>query len=192
MASIESAAAIATGRLVELSEQELVDCSVIYDNNGCNGGKSKSAMAYVHDFGACTGASYLNRAEQGSCQNCKIGLFPGLLRGFKLVVPNSIEAMKSALQSGPVNCGVSVDRVWQHYKSGIADSPAVPIRTTHSVCVVGYDEYGGVHGNGWLYWKTKNSWGAHWGMNGYIYFTPTSFGVLTVPLVPVVGGQQSL
>ena len=47
-----------TGKLVSLSEQNLVDCSTKYGNLGCDGGSDVYSYWYMYDGGINTEESY--------------------------------------------------------------------------------------------------------------------------------------
>lgn len=42
---------LATGQVLSFSEQQLVDCSWNYGNNGCQGGEMEPAIQYIAEHG---------------------------------------------------------------------------------------------------------------------------------------------
>jgi len=63
--SIEGANFIKTGKLISLSEQQLVDCSKKYGNMGCNGGIMDDAFKYTEDYELETESAYPYTAVTG-------------------------------------------------------------------------------------------------------------------------------
>merc|ERR1711959_400321 len=69
--STEGAYAIASGKLVSLSEQDLVDCDKV--DHGCQGGLMDNAFGFIQQNGGlATEECYPYTAADGTCQkNCK-------------------------------------------------------------------------------------------------------------------------
>merc|ERR1719174_2723905 len=119
--SLEGVWEIATGRLVSLSEQQLVDCSKAEGNQGCQGGLMDDGFKYIEKNGMCTEESYPYTATNGQCHTsgCTVGIPKGGVKGFKDVSQDDMDALMEAVAKGPVSVAIEADQsVFQLYKSG--------------------------------------------------------------------------
>jgi len=163
--SLEGAWAIATGKLVSFSEQQLVDCSKSFGNNGCGGGLMDNGFKYEETVPVCTEETYPYTAQNGICKaaSCTAGIPKGGVTGFKDVAKDDTNALIDAVALGPVSVAIEADQAaFQNYKSGVLTA-ACGTTLDHGVLIVGYGAQDGKD-----YWLVKNSWGASWGEQGYI------------------------
>ncbi len=158
--AVEGAWFLNSGNLVSLSEQQLVDCSGSYGNQGCNGGLMDDGFQYVIDHGLCTEESYQYTASDGSCQKCDAVAH---ITSFQDVEANNEAALQQAVYKQPVAVAIEADQFsFQFYSSGVLTAKC-GTNLDHGVLLVGWGEL-----NGKKYWKVKNSWGGNWGQKGYI------------------------
>ena len=150
------------GKLISLSEQQLVDCTTTYDNAGCNGGWMDWAMHYVKDFGIELESDYPYQARNGRCHPKSSEFIDLKLTGYEFVKGGEDE-LEQAVQDTTVSIALNADPL-MFYSSGIIDSKCDPSRLTHAVLVVGW---GVDQRSGKQYWIVKNSWGTSWGEEGY-------------------------
>lgn len=187
--SVEGAWFIKTGQLVSLSEQQLVDCSSVYGNAGCNGGLMDQAFKYiVANGGICSETAYPYTATDGKCQSCKS---VARISSYVDVQPNNETALMVAVAQQPVSVAVEADGFdWQFYTGGVV-TDVCGTNLDHGVLVVGYGTDN--TSQSLDYWKVKNSWGSMWGEQGYIrlgrgskYGVKGQCGILMDPSYPVV------
>jgi len=162
---VEGALAVETGELLSLSEQNLVSCDHNGDQ-GCNGGLMDNAFEFiVTNGGIDTEKDYPYTSGSGSSGTCKSDAKKVVTITAHTDVPQKDEdALKVAVAQQPVSVAIEADKsVFQLYKSGVLTSKECGTTLDHGVGIVGYGTESGTD-----YWKVKNSWGATWGMDGYI------------------------
>ncbi|XP_051837100.1 pro-cathepsin H isoform X1 [Antechinus flavipes] len=163
---LESAVAIATGKLLSLAEQQLVDCAQDFNNHGCNGGLPSQAFEYImYNKGIMGEDTYPYEGKDGTCK-----FQPNKAIAFVKDVANITaydeEAMTEAVANhNPVSFAFEVTDDFLSYHKGIYSNPKCaksPDKVNHAVLAVGYGKENGIP-----YWIVKNSWGTSWGNNGY-------------------------
>eukprot|EP01138_Halocafeteria_seosinensis_P004083 gb/GECG01004175.1/.p1 GENE.gb/GECG01004175.1/~~gb/GECG01004175.1/.p1 ORF type:complete len:325 (+),score=31.06 gb/GECG01004175.1/:1-975(+) len=184
--SVEGINFINNGNLISLSEQQLVDCSGSYGNQGCNGGLMDNAFKYIINAGGlCSESAYPYQGVDGTCRasSCQKVV---QISGYTDVPQQNENALMSAVAQQPVSIAIEADQYSFQFYSGGVLTGTCGHNLDHGVLVVGYGSLSGTN-----YWKVKNSWGASWGMNGYVllargsaYHPNGQCGILDQPSYP--------
>jgi len=166
--AIEGCHYIGTKKLVGISEQNLVDCSGSYGNQGCDGGLMDDAFQYViANKGIDTESCYAYTAEDGTCHYSASSPCCGsTVTAYTDVTSGSESALETAVYGQPTSVAIDASQSsFQFYSSGVYSDPGCSsTNLDHGVLAVGWGT-----DSGKAYWIVKNSWGTDWGQSGYIW-----------------------
>jgi cathepsin L len=163
--SIESQYAIATGKLVTLAPQQIVDCIHSGGDVCKTGGDPIGAMRLIiQEGGQEPESAYPYHARMGTCQFSRAKAAVSIT-GVHQVQAGSEAALTTAIAGQPVAVAIDASgNGFRNYKSGVYNAGDCSSSTlNHGVLAVGYGNE-----NGQDYYLIKNSWGTVYGASGFI------------------------
>ncbi|OMO60881.1 hypothetical protein COLO4_33697 [Corchorus olitorius] len=163
--AMEGITKLTTGKLISLSEQELVDCDTKGEDQGCEGGTMEDAFKFIkQNKGLTTESNYPYKGINGTCNPHKEADHAASINGYEQVPANSESALQKAVAHQPVSVAIDSGAFeFRFYSRGVFTGDC-GTNLDHGVTVVGY----GVDHHGTKFWLVKNSWGGEWGEHGYI------------------------
>ncbi|KAI8424544.1 hypothetical protein MSG28_003001 [Choristoneura fumiferana] len=124
-AAVEGALARSNGgRILDLSEQALVDCAWGFGNRGCHGGDMQMAFMYLTKHGISLDEEYGPYLEQDGLCHMDNMTTVFSVRGYSVVTKRNPEALRVALYKyGPTAVSIHFSRKMAFYASGIFYDP---------------------------------------------------------------------
>ncbi|XP_010504326.1 PREDICTED: probable cysteine protease RD19D [Camelina sativa] len=165
----EGAHFVSTGKLLSLSEQQLVDCDKAVCDNGCGGGLMTNAYEYLMEAGGLEEEkSYPYTGKKGQCKfdPAKVAV---KVANFTTIPLDENQIAANLVRHGPLAVGLNAVFM-QTYIGGVS-CPLIcsKRKINHGVLLVGYGSKGFsiLRLSNKPYWIIKNSWGKKWGEDGY-------------------------
>jgi C1A family cysteine protease len=173
---VESGLFMTSGKLVELSPQQIIDCDQGGGDYGCDGGDVDTGTEYVDKTGGLALVKDYpeTSADSGYDGTCKKSVKKVVkVTDYEWAIPdctsNSCSGQKesdlmAALNSfGPLSICLSAS--WGSYSGGVLNKTCSHAYddADHCTQLVGYDSTGSQP-----YWKIRNSWASDWGEKGHI------------------------
>jgi len=163
--SVEAAYEIATGKELDLSEQELVDCAHEQGSMGCDGGLYEGAFQYLQANGSEAENAYGYTQTTDKCEYDASKVVNHCVVGQRELPSHNTAALVAAIKTQPVSISIQANQsVYQFYSEGvIADDGKCGTQLDHAVLAIGFGNLDGQN-----YVLVRNSWGADWGVKGTV------------------------
>lgn len=158
--NVEGQYYLKNNQLIDFSEQQMIDCDK--SNFGCSGGWPYNAIDWLaHNGGLETEKDYPLRANYSGPCDFDESKSLAKVKGYLNITHDEVVIKDALYEKGPLSILLDFEFLF-HYKSGVASPLLCSTWPDHALVLVGYgtkDED---------YWLIKNSWGAKWGINGYL------------------------
>lgn len=165
IATLEALIKIQTQTLTDLAEQTLV--SSCESGGSCSGGYF-TAFDYMKKPGMPDESQDPYKAANSSCKSGlkaaeKVARWSYI--GDENSEPSTEQLKTAIMEHGPISVTVYANSTFSAYKGGVFNNCATG-NENHMVNIEGWNDDG-------QYWVMRNSWGADWGDNGYMYIRYT-------------------
>lgn len=157
-----------TGKLVELSEQYMIDCGYGRFNpplKGCSEGGVKGAGMFVHNFGVELLKNYPFMGKETKCPYKedydlkKTGFFRMDIGNMAVF---HMSRWHQIIEKTPFYVKAKTGKDFLEYGRGVYEGNGCSDKPNHGMVMVGHGRQDGRH-----YWLIRNSYGHFWGDGGY-------------------------
>jgi len=165
--TLEGAFFVKTGKLLSLSEQQLVDCAWTEGNSACDGGEASGALQWIMDNGGIALEQTYRYIMLDHFCNTEDRSSGVQIKGYVNVTSGDEDALTDAISQQPVAIAIDASHPsFTFYSEGVYNEPKCLNGVDdldHEVLAVGFGTEDGQD-----YYLVKNSWSTYWGDEGFI------------------------
>ncbi|KAI0978887.1 hypothetical protein GJ496_001270 [Pomphorhynchus laevis] len=167
--ALSSLNTLANRRLVQVSAQELIDCTDAFGNFGINGGSMDTCFQYVNEVkGLSAMKNYKFTASNNQCQSNITRVDIPIESITYINEGNDDDLMDALINVGPIAVAIDANSPkFMSYRKGVYSNDLCSAENiNHAVLLVGFGETE-FNDEIYRYWIIKNSWTQNWGEGGY-------------------------